>query len=471
MFINRRNFLAQTGLTTLATVGVSLPALAASASSVVIWNRELLATIAATRTGPTVASRAIAMVHEAGYNAWAAYNPVAAFTVNGVSRQSAGNDSVKSRAISYAAYTVLAALFPTRLTALDGLLASATPTSGNTTADAAIKAIGIAAGKGVLSSRANDGANQLGNLAPTAYSDYTGYAPVNTPDQLIIANRWQPLRVTNASGVTSIQKYLTPHWGRVRPFALASGAQFRPAFDPAGPSTSEINEIIQMTAALDATTKAQAEIWAGGPGTVTPPGLWMQIAESTSARDGNKLDADVKLFFCVSQALLDAGIAAWDAKRAYDSVRPISSIRSRFAGRVIQGWGGPGKGTISMLGENWHPYQDPTFVTPPFAEFVSGHSTFSRAAANAIAGMRRTDAFAFSMTTPARSISWDPTQPASSVTFKFATLQEAAEASGLSRRWGGIHFERGDLAGRQLGQAVGDMVLARCRALFEGRNV
>lgn len=230
--------------------------------------------------------------------------------------------------------------------------------------------------------------------------------------------------------------------------------------------------MVALSAGLTATTKAQVDLWAGNPGSVSPPGQWMQIAEIISAHDCNTLDKDVKLFFGAGQALLDASIAAWDAKRFYDSVRPISAVRYYLRGQIINAWGGPGKGTVTMLADNWMPYQRPTNPTPPFPEFISGHSTFSQAAASVLAGIRASDGITFSLIVKAGAIGWEsPPQPLQDTSFTFTSLPEAAASAGLSRRLGGIHFARGDLNGRNTGRAVGDLVLARCRALFEGRNV
>jgi hypothetical protein len=191
-----------------------------------------------------------------------------------------------------------------------------------------------------------------------------------------------------------------------------------------------------------------------------------------SAYDNATLDRDVKLFFATGQAVLDASIAAWDAKRAYDSVRPISAIRYFYRGQTIRSWGGPGQGTVTMLGEQWRPFQRATNPTPPFPEYVSGHSTFSAAAAFVLAGVRASDGINLTGTIRAGGVGFEqPTTPAQDVTFTWTSLPIAADAAGLSRRIGGIHFEQGDLAGRQLGRAVGGVVLARIRALFEGRNV
>lgn len=78
----------------------------------------------------------------------------------------------------------------------------------------------------------------------------------------------------------------------------------------------------------------------------------------------------MKLFFALSNALMDAGIAAWDAKRAYDYVRPVTAIRFLFAGRPVQAWSGPFEGTRLIPGDTWQSY----IVTPPFPDYVLGQS-------------------------------------------------------------------------------------------------
>ena len=195
-----------------------------------------------------------------------------------------------------------------------------------------------------------------------------------------------------------------------------------------------------------------AEYWADGPGTETPPGHWCLLAQWVSARDRHGLDQDVVLFFALTGALHDAAVAAWDAKRAFDSVRPISAIRWLFAGDKVCAWGGPGQGTTLIRGEKWQPY----LPTPPFPEYVSGHSTFSAAAAEVLARYTGSDAFGASVTVAAGSSRVEPgTTPGAAVTLHWPTFSEAADQAGRSRRYGGIHFRDGDLAGRALGRMVG----------------
>ena len=103
-------------------------------------------------------------------------------------------------------------------------------------------------------------------------------------------------------------------------------------------------------------------------------------------------------------ALLDAGIACWDAKRTYDSVRPVTAIHFLFAGREVLAWAGPGLGTRRIRGEEWQPY----LATPPFPEYVSGHSTFSAAAATVLARFTGSDRFGANATIPAGSSGVEP---------------------------------------------------------------
>src|SRR6266478_2800865 len=93
-----------------------------------------------------------------------------------------------------------------------------------------------------------------------------------------------------------------------------------------------------------------------------------------SRRDNHTIDDDAKMFFALTNAIFDAGIAAWDAKRAFDSVRPITSIPYLFHGQQIKAWR-PFQGTQTFDGSLWIPYQTTTFPTPPFPEYISGHST------------------------------------------------------------------------------------------------
>jgi hypothetical protein len=426
-----------------------------SGNAVIDWNQAALEAVRRTRLGPPMVARAVHVLHTSMYDAWAAYDYRAVGTRLGDPLRRPRrerSEEAKQEAVSFAAYHALIDLFPTQqdlFIAVMGRLGYDPDAVGG---EGSPSAVGTFAARAVLAFRHGDGSNQLGDLAPGAYADWTGYRPVNPPDRLVNPNRWQPLRQPDGT----VQRFLAPHWGLVAPFGLHAGSQLRPRCGPRRqPSPGYLRQAEQVLAdSVDLTDehKVVAEYWADGPATETPPGHWCLLAQWVSARDRHGLDQDVVLFFALGGALHDAGVAAWDAKRAFDSVRPVSTIRFLFAGDKVCAWGGPGQGTTLVNGEEWQPY----LPTPPFAEYVSGHSTFSAAAAEVLRRFTGSDAFGASVTVPAGSSRVEPgSTPATDVTLHWPTFSDAADQAGRSRRYGGIHFRDGDLVGRALGRLVG----------------
>jgi hypothetical protein len=171
------------------------------------------------------------------------------------------------------------------------------------------------------------------------------------------------------------------------------------------------------------------------------------------------------MFFVLGNALLDASIAVWDCKAAFDSVRPISAVRFAFAGQQIEAWGGPFQGTKLIPAERFTSY----IATPPFAEYSSGHSAFSAAAATVLRLFTGSPRFGAEVTLPAGSSTIEPgATPARDVTLRWRTFDDAADQAGLSRRFGGIHFEQGDLVSRVIGQRVGVAAWLKAHTLFRG---
>lgn len=439
-----------------------------TANAAVQWNDQVVSAIKNTSAAPTVAARALFIVHSAMYDAWAAYDSKAVGSIPGAPpRQPASASTLlnKTSAISYAAYRTLLDLFPTQEAVFRRLMIdlgydpSITTTSPNTSAG-----VGNAAAKAQLDFRHSDGSNQLGDLGGAPYSDYTDYQPVNFPETLNDLGHWQPLR--NAAGV--VQRYLSPHWGLVTPFALKSPDQFRPGPPPQPGTwlfTQRMRDIMRLNAELDDRGKMSAEYWDDFAGTDTPPGHWNRLAEDISSRDQNELDIDVKLYFVLNAAEHDVAVAVWDAKRAYDYIRPISAIRHVFATEKIQGWGGPGKGTIEIDGSAWTPW----IATPPHPEFPSGHSAFSNAAAEILKRFTKSDTFVKKVTFAKGSSRIDPgASPKEDASLEWNTFSEVAEDAAWSRRAAGIHYEEADFRSRILGRAVATVVWERYQQLLEG---
>ncbi len=459
---------------------------------VIQWNNAALQGVRDSKIGPPMVARALAIVHTCIYDAWAAYDDRALGTQLGRKLSQPHRlrtPANKNEAISFAAYRAVADLFALDdATVYRPLMLNLGYDPDNTTTDTTTPAgVGNTACSAVLDFRHDDGSNQLGTLSPTGlpYSDYTGYEPVNPPSTvpvipstIVDPNRWQPLQYTDASGNFVTQTFLGAQWGQVKPFALRSDDQLRDKLGLFGPAQfgstaylEQAEELIQISANLTDEQKMIAEYWKDGPHSETPPGHWALFGQFVSYRDHHTLDQDVKMFFALANAIFDGSIAGWDAKRAFDSVRPATAICFLFHGQQIRSWGGPGKGTVVMDGQDWAPYQPASFPTPPFPEFISGHSTFSAAGATVLKLFTGSDHFGYSATfAPGTSTVEPGITPAASVTLRWETFTDAANQAGISRRYGGIHFKEGDLAGRSAGRAVAVQAWIKAEALWSGRG-
>jgi hypothetical protein len=268
-------------------------------------------------------------------------------------------------------------------------------------------------------------------------------------------------------------------------------------------------------------TRVLAEFWADGPSSETPPGHWFELMNYVSDHplfvkkwrgEGevlSALDWDVRSYFAMGGALHDAAICAWGIKGYYDGSRPVSVIRkladngqssdsnlpnyhpqglplipnyielvqpadtlngfmSGDIGQVkIRTWKGPSyipnplntyAGVDWILAKNWWPYQRPSFVTPPFPGYVSGHSTYSRTAAEVMTVLTGTEFF------PGGMGEFHAAQnqylvfeegPSTDITLQWATYRDASDQCSLSRIWGGIHAPFDDIPGRKIGIELG----------------
>ncbi len=437
-------------------------------------------------------ARSLAILHTCIYDAWATYDTRAIPTrPNGLPKQdqrsdqrrAPTNEANEKKAISFAAYRALVDLFPTEVATFSTLMSRLGYDPQDTSTDARTPSgVGNVAAEAVLAYRHLDGSNQL-----HGYFDSTGYVPVNapyppanTPAQIADPDQWQPLVVRDRQGVLRTQTYVAPHWGGVTPFALTSGSQFRPSTgparftaasltDPTDPYRLRSQQILDLSAGLTDTHKVIAEYWADGPGSELPPGHWCLLAQFIAQRDRHDLERDVKMFFVLTNAMFDASIACWEAKRFWTSVRPITSIHYLFAGQQIRAWGGPYQGTQTFDGKDWLPYQVETLVTPAFPEYVSDHSTFSRTAAETLTRFTGSPRFGASFTQRAHTSRIEPlTTPAQDVTLSWPTFGDAAEQAGLSRRYGGIHFLQGDLMGQAMGVQVAAQAWEKAQRYFRG---
>jgi hypothetical protein len=215
-----------TAVSFLGTLIITPPAFAIGDNVITKWNDAALDAIRQTHPGPPIVARALAVTHTCMYDAWAAYDSRAKGTRYGENLRRPKYEQTilnKQKAVSYAAYQCLSDLFPTEVSKFKSLMTSLSYDPNDTAVNInSPVGVGNVAAKAVLDFRHQDGSNQLGDLHPGFYSDYTGYAPVNTPTDIIDPNHWQPLEVNG-----KVQTFIAPHWGKVIPYAMHSGNQYR----------------------------------------------------------------------------------------------------------------------------------------------------------------------------------------------------------------------------------------------------
>ena len=393
----------------LITLGATL---CAHTDVVTDWNKAALDAIRADRTPPPVASRDLAILHAAIYDA-----------VNGISRahqayfveSAVPASALPEAAASAAAHAVLISLFPVNAADFDDLHAA---TLG-AIPDGPQKDMGVKCGKSVaaniLAWRAGDGSDAM--VDPPS-----GSGP----------GEWVPTPPAFAG-------YLLPQWGDCMPFAIADHSQFRPRGPPSLDSSkwaADYNEVKALGAAVGSTrTPDQTEIaqfWADGAGTETPPGHWNHIAQDVGAAQGNTLQQNARLFALLNIAMADAGMCAWDAKYTYHNWRPVTAIRN----------GDTDGNPATEPDPAWSSF----IVTPPFPDYVSGHSTFSSAAATVLALFYGTDAISFQT-----GSDFLP-----GVVRSFSSFSAAASEAADSRVYGGIHFRFASDDGLAAGLSIGE---------------
>lgn len=421
---------------------------------------------------PTVTSRILGLIWTSIFDAWSVYDEKATpVYLTGVDRRPESERTLSNKeiAISYAAYRAMleyywadSAYFREVMEEMgldpnDHSLDPSTPVG-----------IGNLAAQAVIEARKNDGSNQYGAQSGsdgTAYSDYTGYAPVNDADNLTDINRWQPKYFSDGKGGKYAPGCLTPHWDKVKPLALETGAQLRPGPPPMVGSAqlaAEVKEVIDLQASLTNEQKALVEFMRDGPKSVQQAGHWLIFAQKVSVRDHNNLDQDVQMYFLVAATAMDAFIAAWDSKMYYDFARPYALVHDYYQSQVIKAWGGPETGMTEMPANQWRPYSPETFLCPPFPSYVSGHSCVSGACSEALRMFTGSDIFGDSVRLAPGALT-EPEHVGDSVTIHFPTFTETANMAGMSRVLGGYHIQADNVAGLELGRGVAAVVYEKFR--------
>lgn len=411
--------------------------------------------------GPGRASRAMAIVHVAVFEA---VNAIAGGHQSWLGLRAAAKGTSLDAAVAQAAHDALVALYPSQANAFHVRLVEELLRVRDLRALVRGVELGRRAAAAVLARRRDDGSDH----AEPLYGD--GFHPRDA------AGWWRqdPISLSPVA--------LGAHWGAVRPFVLASAADFRVPPPPAMTSPEYAAAYAEVRAlggdgvhSLTLRTQQQTDVgiyWAydGTPSLCAPPRLYNQIAVAIATERGTGVVQLARLLALVNVAMADAGIAAWESKYHYQLWRPVTGIRESDPG---SGPSGTGDGNDDTIGDpDWMPLGAPASnlagpnFTPPFPAYPSGHAAFGGALFQTLRRFYGTDAIAFTFT----SDEWNgatrdpdgnvrPLRPRS-----FASLSQAEEENGQSRIYLGIHWSFDKTAGIAQGRRVADAVTSRLYA-------
>jgi hypothetical protein len=566
------------------------------------WNEQLLSSIRRDIPHPPKHARNLYHAAATMWDVHVAYDDGPAVGLITTDEEHTGSQADLETALSHATYTVLrerykeAIGWETSLDCYDRFMdvLGLDPTDTRTTGDDPV-AVGNRIGLAVLDAFANDGSNEVNDLADT-----TGWEPFNPV--MIVDNPgtnvddpdvWQQLNLGTAetqNGIvldSSVQPYIGAHWREVTPYAITrdpvtglySTEETGMPLAGSDALADQVLQVIRRTAELsiddgelidigpgsrgnnplgtdDGTgydvnpvtgepyapnlvnrgdfARVVAEMWADGPTSETPPGHWHSLGNEVSDRlEADQLTAwggepvdrltwDIGLYLAVGGAVHDAAIVAWERKRESLGARPITLVRwmaqqgqrsepeaddysvnglpleDGLVERITEESSAPGErhhhlrwhvgelAVFSWPGEpgdrqadytplrwmravDWIPYQRRTFVTPAFPGFISGHSTFSRAAAEALAAYTGSEFFPggwHGFVAPRDGYLKFEVGPSDELQLQWATYFDAADEAGQSRLWGGIHVFADDSVGRINGSRVGLAAVERTQDLW-----
>jgi hypothetical protein len=387
------------------------------------WNGHALEAIRRDRTAPPVAARHLAVVHLAIYDVANTLSPDhKPYLVNLTALEEMSSEV----AVAVAAHRALVSLYPRQKDRLDAILARFLDDVPRSTQKSRGITLGRYVADKILDARKDD-------LKPR----YTSYRPSEE------IGLWRPTPPDEKPA-------LLPAWGETKPFGIKNIRGLRKEVPEPPELTSakyaeEFKEVKSLGSRRSRERTAEQSIiawfWNDGAGTCTPPGHWNLIAREASKKKGLTLTENARLFALMNMALADASIACWDCKYRFRLWRPVTAIRE--ADR-------DGNDETKRDGK-W----EPLLTTPPFPSYTSGHSTFSGAAAYVLESFQidGQDAFGDGFEFKVGSDGIPGTKRA------YKSFDEAAKEAGMSRIYGGIHYQCDNQAGLALGKAVAKEII------------
>lgn len=390
-----------------------LPGIPRPDDVVLRWNEAALQVFRAEKVPPPKVARTLAMVHIAMYDA---VNTIHRTHTSYLLELEPIPGASAEAAAASAAHRVLVALYPGHKENLDRLLAQSLAETPATQREEG-RQLGQLIAEKVLEWRRGDGSDLPGKFEPRP-----------------MAGVWQPTPPNHLPA-------LLPEWGSCAPFAIRRDTQIRPAGPPSLTSpayTEAFKEVARLGGRTStARTPEQTQIawfWADDVGTATPPGHWNIIARDVARARHNTLTENARLFALLNMSLADASVLCWVFKFHYQFWRPVTAIR-----RAEEDGNAETTADLEWL---------PLLTTPPFPAYTSGHSTFSGAGSAVLARFFGTDRVRFETTS----------EGLPGVVRTFPSFSAAAEEAGMSRIYGGIHWQFDNADGLSTGRGIGEYV-------------
>jgi hypothetical protein len=409
----------------IATLSWPGPTVAQSSTDMVLdWNTTALKTTAAAPFNPPVESRNLAIVHAAMFDA--VNSIVGEFRPYAVRvRRQPGASSAAAAAT--AAHFALVSLYPPQQSMLDAAFAASLATIPEGPARNDGIAIGETVAARILALRAGDGAAEA--VA----------APYTPPGG---AGSWEPTP-------PAFRPALDPGWGSLLPFVLRRGSQFRPGPPPAldgARYARDFNEIYEIGSASSvARTQQQTDIarfWIA-----TAPQNWNPAARQVAIAQNTTLSENARAFALLNMAGADAFIASWDAKFLYNQWRPVTAIRAADT-----------DGNAETLAD---PLWSPLLATPPFPDYIAGHTTAAGAAESVLGCVFGREPGVTMRLTSAT---------APGVTLSYSRFTDIANDVVDARVWGGIHWRTSSARGQRVGRQIGEFAVRHLLRPLHGHH-
>ena len=331
--------------------------------------------------------------------------------------------------------------------------------------------IGNYVGLSIAHDCAMDPMNQDGSLTKhynkRPYEAINDYECVNTAYSLDHPSYWQPLLRSTSNGVFTQQTFVFSQLRHLNGFTFDSGNFTKPCPPPVKSNISyfyeykrQTDDILKASRELDDTKKQIAEHFDNKLLGIVGPALYLIRSYKPT------LDEYVHLLFISTQATFDTAIHMWHYKWVYNAVRPKSAINHVYKNKIVNAWGGVGRGTMDLLGQDWIPY----IFTPSHPEYPAATPSFCASSLGSIAHYKESNNFFnYSSTHLKGSSIIEPGHPLTDVVIgPFSVIDDYIKLAGLARIYAGIHYEDAVIQGFTIAKSIGHDVSKLARKHING---